>query len=142
MDLIPVTLRVDGRAAGCLLRSGKVAAHVALAEPTDAADGLLGIRPSQVQWTPRPGGGDARWLQAVVREVDAMGEDVLIYAQLTGEPITILERGGRTAEVGQEIGVALPPEALHLFAGERRVALRLDAAGARTMIGTQQSVPG
>jgi ABC-type sugar transport system ATPase subunit len=142
MNLIPVTLRVDGRAASCLFRSGQVAARVALAAPTDAADGLLGIRPSQVQWTPRPGGGDARWLQAVVREVDALGEDALIYAQMAGEPITILERGGRTAEVGQEIGIVLPPEALHLFAGERRVALRLDTAGVKTMIGTQPGVPG
>ena len=128
MNLFPVTLRTRGLEAECVLGGGAVAARVTPAEPVAAADARLGIRPSQVRWTPRTESQDVPWLRGVVRELDALGEDTLIYALMEGEPITILERGSQAIEVGQEIGIFLPPAALHLFAGEGGTAITLRAA--------------
>jgi multiple sugar transport system ATP-binding protein len=133
MNLLSVTLRTQGGQTLCMLRDGQVAARVVLEEAVSPAEGRLGIRPSQVQWQPRTGNGDGRWLRATVREVDVLGEDIVIYAQIAGEPLTILERGGRQAEVGQDIEVTFPAGALHLFGGEHGTALAIERTPAHAV---------
>ena len=101
--------------------------------PITDTDGHLGIRPSHVRWTRRPQGNGPQWLPATVRQVDAMGEDTLIYVLVEGEPVTILEREPCTARTGEEIHVAFPSEAVHLFVGGQRKMLERDITGPRAL---------
>jgi ABC-type sugar transport system ATPase subunit len=123
MNLISVTLRVEDGHLACLAKSGEVVARLPFDKPVPEGPAQVGIRPSQLRWSP-DGAAGTGWVPAMVREVDVLGEDTLIYAELAGEPITIVERGGAAAAVGQQIRVALPPEAVHVFAGERGLAVR------------------
>jgi len=125
MNFLPVTLRDAGPAVDCVLETGQVAARVALDEAGVPAAATLGVRPSHVGWSPSSG-ADAVSVRAVVREIDAQGEEALIYTQVGASPVTILERGGRLPAVGDELVLTLPPDAVYLFDREdgRALALR------------------
>jgi ABC-type sugar transport system ATPase subunit len=133
MNIVPVTFRARGREVACVTGSGRVAACLLPEAPVTDTDGHLGIRPSHVRWTRRPQGNDAQWLPATVRQVDAMGEDTLIYALVEGEPVTILEREPCTVRTGEEIHIAFPSEAVHLFIGGQRKVLERDSTGPRAL---------
>jgi len=127
MNFLPVTLRDAGPAVDCVLETGQVAARVALDEPGVPATATLGVRPSHVGWSPSADAdANAGGVRAIVREIDAQGEETLIYTQVGASPVTILERGGRLPTVGDELGLTLPPEAVYLFDREdgRTLALR------------------
>jgi ABC-type sugar transport system ATPase subunit len=118
MNLLPVSLDPSGR---CVMKSGLVAAIVRPRAPLGGKAGILGIRARQVEWQPSTGAVEAPWLPATVDEIDDTGDDALIYAQVGGEPIRILETRGRTAAVGDAIAVCFPEQAVHLFADGHRV---------------------
>ncbi|HLH58897.1 MAG TPA: ABC transporter ATP-binding protein [Streptosporangiaceae bacterium] len=153
MNIMPVSLRSAGREVECVTGSGRVAARLRPdALPTEA-EGHLGVRPSHVRWTRRPPDAAAPWLPATVRQVDPMGEDTLIYALQEGEPVTIMEREPCSVRPGEEIHVAFPAEAAHLFVGGTRQALASDVtapaasgalatAPAGTAAGTAGTVAG
>jgi len=125
MNFLPVTLRDAGPAVDCVLETGQVAARVVLDEPSVPAAATLGVRPSHIGWS-ASSGADAAGVRATVREIDAQGEEALIYTQVGASPVTILERGGRLPTVGDELALTLPPEAVYLFDREdgRTLALR------------------
>ena len=133
MNIMPVTFRSDGREVECVTGSGRVAARLLPEAPVTAAEGHLGVRPSHMRWTRRPHDSGARWLPATVRQVDAMGEDTLIYALQDGEPVTILEREPCTVTAGEEIHLAFPAGAVHLFVGGERQNLERDVTGPRDL---------
>jgi len=124
MNLIPVTVHQDGTHVVCKGTGGQTLARMAVEEKVTEGPGQLGIRPSRMPWSADRLAGDANWVPATVREVDTLGEDTLIHAEIAGEPVTILDRGPGNVGVGQEIHVALPPDELHLFAGEDGVAVQ------------------
>ena len=125
MNFLPVTLRGAGHAVDCVLDTGQVAARVTLDESSVPTVATLGVRPSHVGWSSRAE-ADAADVRAIVREIDAQGEESLIYTQVGTTPVTILERGGRLPAVGDELVLTLPPEAVYLFDREdgRTLALR------------------
>ena len=73
-----------------------------------------GNQPPAPQWP---------WLPANVLETDDTGDDTLIYADLGGNAIRVLERHGRTVAVGDKIALRFPNETLHLFADGKRIEL-------------------
>jgi len=125
MNFLPVTLRDAGPAIDCVLETGQVAARVTLDEPSVPTAATLGVRPSHVGWSSHAE-ADVAGVRAIVREIDAQGEEALIYTQVGASPVTILERGGRLPAVGDELALTLPPEAVYLFDREdgRTLALR------------------
>ncbi|HEX8008923.1 MAG TPA: ABC transporter ATP-binding protein [Trebonia sp.] len=133
MNIIPVTLRPRGREVDCVTAGGRIAASLLPETPVTGTDGQLGIRPSQVRWTRRPTDSEARWLPATVRQVDPLGEDTLIYALAEGEPVTILEREPCTVQTGEEIHIAFPAEAVHLFVDGKRKTLDRDVTGQKAL---------
>jgi multiple sugar transport system ATP-binding protein len=136
MNIIPVTFRARDREVECVTSGGRPVACLLTETPVTAAEGHLGIRPGHVSWTKQPPDGASngeRWLPATVRQVDAMGEDTLIYALADGEPITIVERGPCSVRTGDEILVAFPAGQVHLFVDGKRTALDGDAADPRTL---------
>jgi ABC-type sugar transport system ATPase subunit len=120
MNIVPVTFRAHDREVDCVTAGDRVAARLLPGAPIAGTHGHLGIRPSQVRWTRSPAGTADRWLPATVRQVDAMGEDTLIYAVTDGEPVTILDREPGTVRTGEEICLTFPPGAVHLFVGGQR----------------------
>jgi ABC-type sugar transport system ATPase subunit len=133
MNIMPVTFRSNGREVECVTGGGRVVARLLPEAPVTAADGHLGARPSHVRWTRRPDESGAQWLPATVRQVDAMGEDTLIYALQDGEPVTLLEREECTVRAGEEIHLAFPADAVHLFVDGQRTALERDVTGPRDL---------
>jgi ABC-type sugar transport system ATPase subunit len=121
MNLFPVALAASGGGVRCVMNGGPVAATVRPRAPLAAATGVLGIRARHVEWQPLVGTAAEPWLQGTVAEVDNTGDDTLIYANVGGEPVRILETRGRTAAVGAAIAIRFPEHAIHLFAGDRRV---------------------
>jgi ABC-type sugar transport system ATPase subunit len=103
------------------LNGGPLAATVRPRAPLAATAGVLGIRARHVEWQPLAGTAEEPWLQGTVAEVDNTGDDTLIYANVGAEPVRILETRGRTAAVGDAIAIRFPEQAIHLFAGDRRV---------------------
>jgi multiple sugar transport system ATP-binding protein len=140
MNIMPVTLRSHDREVECVIGGGRVAACLRTQVSASATEGHLGIRPAHVRWTQEPAdetGGRSSgstgtsghpWLPATVRQVDAMGEDTLIYALAGGEAVTILERGPCSVRTGDEVRIAFPPEQVHLFTDGKRTPLDRDAA--------------
>lgn len=124
MNLIPVTLRQDGADVVCTGKGRQTLARLAVDERVQEGPGQLGIRPSRMLWSADRGVGDANWIPATVSEVDTLGEDTLIHAEIAGDSITIVDRDPGPVDVGQEIRVALPPDELHLFVGDDGVAVR------------------
>jgi ABC-type sugar transport system ATPase subunit len=122
--------------------SGRVAARLAPEAPVTAGDGHLGVRPSQVRWGRRPDDRAAHWLPATVRQVDPMGEDTLIYTLTGGEPVTIVEREPCTVSAGEEIHLAFPPAAVHLFIDGQRANLERDVAGPRDLAAAPAGADG
>ncbi|HEY4465022.1 MAG TPA: ABC transporter ATP-binding protein [Streptosporangiaceae bacterium] len=142
MNILPVSLRPAGREVECVTGSGRVAARLAPEAPVTAGEGHLGVRPSQVRWGRRPDDRAAHWLPATVRQVDPMGEDTLIYTLTGGEPVTIVEREPCTVSAGEEIHLAFPPAALHLFIDGQRANLERDVAGPRDLAAAPAGADG
>ena len=128
MNIVPVSFRSLGREVECVTGGGRVAARLRPDAPVSEAQGHLGVRPAHMRWTRQPHAAAAPWLPATVRQVDPMGEDTLIYALQEEEPVTILEREPCAVQPGEEIHVAFPAEAAHLFVGSTRQALASDVA--------------
>lgn len=124
MNLIPVTLRHDGTEVVCTGKAGQVLARMAVEEKVEEGPGQLGIRPSRMRWSGDRVPEGANSIPATVSEVDTLGEDTLIHAELAGAPVTIVDRNPGDVGVGQEIRVTLPPDELHLFVGEDGIAVR------------------
>jgi len=125
MNFLPVTLRGAGPAVDCVLDTGVVAARVALDEPRVPTTATLGVRPSHVGWSSADADANAGGVRAIVREIDAQGEETLIYTQVGATPVTILERGGRLPAVGDDLALTVPPEAVYLFDHESGRTLTL-----------------
>ncbi len=76
---------------------------------------VVGVRPESIGVS-LDGDGDAK---AVVRNYEQLGAITYIYSELaTGEPLTVQLASQIPLNRGQEIGVTLPPDSLHVFADE------------------------
>ena len=129
MNLLPVSLMISGNTVRCVLEGGLIAATVTVREPLRTETGVLGIRPKYVEWQPASG-LPAPWLRAGVAEIDDTGDDTLIYAELAGQSVRVLERFGRSASVGDAIAVRFPDDAVHLFVDGKRVETEAAPAAA------------
>ena len=129
MNLFPVSLVPSGNNVGCKMENGRLAAVVQPLASLDAQRGVLGVRAKQVEWQRLTGAAEAPWLPATVQEIDDTGDDTLIYADVGGEQVRILESRGRAVAVGEPIAVCFP-EQVHLFVDEKRVATEAAAASA------------
>jgi ABC-type sugar transport system ATPase subunit len=123
MNLIPVSLAASGAGVDCTMNGGLPAARVRPTAPVRSGDAVLGIRPRHVEWEPASGAPSAPWLRGLVNEVDDTGDDALIYADVGGEPVRILETRGRKVAVGDAIAVRFPEPVTHLFVDGTRVEL-------------------
>ena len=121
MNLFPVSLAASGGDVSCVMNSGLVAASVRPRAPLAAKSGVLGIRAKHIEWQPLVGAAEAPWLRSTVQEIDDTGDDTLIYADLGGEPVRILETRGRKVAVGDTIALRFPEVSVHLFADGTRV---------------------
>jgi multiple sugar transport system ATP-binding protein len=121
MNLFPVSISPSGNSVTCVMDGGLVAAQIRPRQQLSAGTGILGIRAKHVEWKPLIGGAETPWLQGIVRETDDTGDDTLIYADVGGQSIRILERHGRMVAVGDTIAVRFPEPAAHLFVDDKRV---------------------
>ena len=121
MNLFPVSLSSSGSSVSCATESGLVAVTLQPRLPLAARNGILGIRAKHIEWRPSTGAAEPHWLPGIVRETDDTGDDTLIYADIGGLPMRILEQRGRTVSVGEAIAIHLPGEAVHLFVDGKRV---------------------
>jgi ABC-type sugar transport system ATPase subunit len=124
MNLFPVSLVSSGSNLRCVMSKGLAAANVRPRLPLVATSGVLGIRAKHVEWQPLVGVAHEPWLPGSVEEIDDTGDDTLIYADVGGEPIRVLESRGRRVAVGDSIAIRLPDEAVHLFADGKRVDMQ------------------
>jgi ABC-type sugar transport system ATPase subunit len=125
MNLFSVSLAPSDGVIKCTMQSGLVAASVRPRTPLTAKSGVLGIRAKHVEWQPQTGAVDPPWLRSTVQEIDDTGDDTLIYAEVGGEPIRILETRGRKVAVGDVIALRFPDPLVHLFAGGERVDIEV-----------------
>ncbi len=123
MNLLPVSLAASDAGVRCIMNGGLPAAQLRPASPVQSGDAVLGIRPRHVEWEPASGAVPAPWLRGVVSEVDDTGDDTLIYTEVGGEPVRILETRGRKVAVGDAIALRFPEAAVHLFVDGSRVKL-------------------
>lgn len=123
MNLLPVALVPSANSVQCVLDGGLAIADVRPRPPLAGGNATLGIRAKHLEWQPASGAPQWPWLPASVLETDDTGDDTLIYADLGGNPIRVLERHGRTVAVGDRIALRFPNEALHLFADGKRIEL-------------------
>ncbi len=121
MNLLPVSLVATEGGVTCAIEGGLTAATTRPSMPLAARMGVLGIRPKHVEWQKRSTETQAPWLPSVVLETDDTGDDTLIYADLAGQPVRVLERHGRTVAVGDPIAIRFPEEIVHLFVDGKRV---------------------
>ncbi len=122
MNLLPVSLASSGHSVKCTVDGGLVVASLQPRMPLAAGSGILGIRAKDIEWQPSPGRVvEAPWLPSTVLETDDTGDDTLIYADVGGQTVTVLERHGRHIAVGDAITVRFPEQAVHLFVDGRRV---------------------
>ena len=132
MNLLPVSLVSAGSSVRCVLDGGLTAADVRSRLPVAAGSGTLGIRPKHVEWQRLSDGAQGLWLPAKVIETDDTGDDTLIYADLGGQSIRVLERHGRTVGVGDAIALRFPEETIHLFAEGKRIDLEVAEPGEKS----------
>jgi multiple sugar transport system ATP-binding protein len=121
MNLLPVLLAPDDGGLRCSTESGLAIAHVAPRSKPGASKGVFGIRPKHVEWQPTASRAEGPWLPGVVQETDDTGDDTLIYADVGGQSVKILERQSRSVHVGDRIGIRFPPESVHLFVEGNRI---------------------
>jgi ABC-type sugar transport system ATPase subunit len=122
MNLLPVSLVPSGSGVACVLASGLAAARVRPRSDVSPSEGVLGIRPRYVEWQPLASDAGSGWLPGVIEEIDDTGDDTLIFANVRGESIRILESRGRRPAVGDAISVRFPEQAVHLFIAGKRMA--------------------
>ena len=123
MNLLPVSLAASGAGVDCTMTGGLLAARVGPTAPVRSGEAVLGIRPRHVEWEPASSAHSAPWLRGTVNEVDDTGDDALIYADVDGESVRVLETRGRKVTVGDAIVVRFPEPVVHLFVDGRRVEL-------------------
>jgi multiple sugar transport system ATP-binding protein len=123
MNLLPVSLAPSAGGVDCTLNGGLLAARLHPIGPARSGEAVLGIRPRHVEWEPASGAVPAPWLRGIVSEVDDTGDDALIYAEVGGEPVRVLETRGRKVAVGDAIAVRFPEPMVHLFVDGVRVEL-------------------
>jgi multiple sugar transport system ATP-binding protein len=128
MNFFPVSLAASGGAVRCVMNGGLALANVHPRAPLAGASGVLGIRAKHVEW--QPGDASEPWLRATVEEIDDTGDDTLIYANVAGEPVRILESRGRKVAVGDAIAIRFPEPSVHLFVADNRVEIEAAAAPA------------
>jgi len=60
-----------------------------------------------------------------------MGEDTYLFVRLSGggTPVTVLDRAGTGAPLGQTVSVAFEPDAVHLFEEATGDAIPVDRGG-------------
>ncbi len=134
MNLLQVSLTSSGRSVTCAVDGGLVVASLRPRMPPAAGSGILGIRAKDIEWQPSPGGAmEAPWLPSTVLETDDTGDDTLIYADVGGQPVTVLERRGRHVAVGDAIAIRFPEQAVHLFVDGRRVEMEGAAVSANVV---------
>jgi multiple sugar transport system ATP-binding protein len=122
MNLVQVLLVPSGSGVECVLAGGLAAARVRPRSDVPPSEGVLGIRPRHVEWQPSAGHAAPPSLAGVVEEIDDTGDDTLIFANVRGESIRILESRGRRPAVGDAILVLFPEQAVHLFVAGKRIA--------------------
>jgi ABC-type sugar transport system ATPase subunit len=122
MNLMQVSLAQSGSGVACVMAGGLAAARVRPRGAVTLSDGVLGIRPRHIDWQPSTGEAGQAWLPGVVEEIDDTGDDTLLYANVGGEAIRILESRGRRPAVGDAISVRFPEAAVHLFVAGKRLA--------------------
>lgn len=136
MNIIPVTLRPQGRRVDCVTTGGHIAGRLVTEEPLESMEGHLGVRPAHMRWAPQPD-DDAYWIPATVRQVEGTGEDTLIYTVADGATAAVLERGPRVPEAGDDIWIAFPPDSAHLFIEGKRKPLDRSAMGLEPLAAAQ-----
>ena len=90
-----------------------------------AKAGVLGIRAKHIEWQPLVGPAEPPWLRSTVQEIDDTGDDTLIYADLAGEPVRVLETRGRKVAVGDTIALHFPDQSVHLFTDGQRADIEV-----------------
>jgi multiple sugar transport system ATP-binding protein len=80
------------------------------------ADGFIGVRPEAVQVHPGHGGG----VTGKVELIEALGADTLIHVDVGGVPLIARQNERTPLAIGDAVGVALDPSALHLFGRDGR----------------------
>ncbi|MFB2550437.1 ABC transporter ATP-binding protein [Ensifer soli] len=118
MNFLPgrVVVARDGRATVALDLGPRI--DVALSRPVDAGAAVtLGIRPEHVQLV----APEAAVWRGPAAVVEMLGSDTFLHLSTGGDNLLVRDSKGRRARRGEEIGVAFPADACHLF----------DAAGVR-----------
>ena len=131
MNLMPVTLREAPSGAECVLPDGQVAARSRVRARAGGRPATLGVRPQNVRWTTGKAEDGGPWLKGVVEDTDIMGEDTYLFVRLSGggTPVTVLDRAGTGAPLGQTVSVAFEPDAVHLFEEATGDAIPVDRGG-------------
>jgi sn-glycerol 3-phosphate transport system ATP-binding protein len=121
MNMLPVLFAPDHGVLRCTTESGVTIARIAPRNPPATRKGVLGIRPRHVEWQPAVNVVEGSWLPGTIHETDVTGDDTLIYADVAGQSVKILERHGRPAHVGDRIGIRFPAGSVHLFVEDNRI---------------------
>ena len=88
---------------------------VALSDGVNGQEVVVGVRPEAIGVS-LDGEGDAK---ATVKNFEQLGAITYIYSELaSGEPLTVQLASQIPLNRGQEIGVTLPAESLHVFASD------------------------
>ena len=96
----------------------------------------LGVRPNGLRIAgpgagpgAAPGAGPGDWsVPASVHEVEQLGDESYVYCRLAdGTPVTLHSPGQTRLDVGAELALGAPPEAMHLFLDATGESLRADA---------------
>ena len=121
MNLVEGTIAADGTAFRA--REGTFALSLSGAgRPDSLTPGrpvILGIRPEALQLGDAGGSGG----EAVIEEIEPLGNETLVSLNSGGTPFTARVEGGAAVRRGESVGLTFPPEALHWFdaAGEARL---------------------
>ena len=110
MELLgfPTANLLEAEVANGVARSGRLE----LACPTGSGKVTVGFRPENVRLGP-PGEG----IPATVSLVEDLGGEVVVYIDALGTPLTAAYPAGDHPgfQLGAQVGVAIAPDALHLF---------------------------
>ena len=107
-------LKGETNGAGVTFNKG-LEKSVALSDGVNGQEVVVGVRPEAIGVS-LDGEGDAK---ATVKNFEQLGAITYIYSELaSGEPLTVQLASQIPLNRGQEIGVTLPAESLHVFASD------------------------